>query len=724
MIKLLKNTFTPPPEFKFPITGGRRFLMSWMDSRPWIRYSVQNDSIFCSYCVCFGKENTDSPFVKKGFKNWKKASGVKDNSLDKHMHSGEHQMAEEKALNWLKNCKPGNDIASKITKQVAEEQIRSKKGILSIIDTIIALGQRGVALRGNWDAKQREEDGNFIFFLNWKAETDDYLAQHLKFAQPNAKYTSPQIQNEIISLCEKEIRDRIVQQIPKYWSVMADETQDCSTTEQLSICARFVNKDNEVCEEFLGFVKLTSMDAETVARNILDAIRQWGLNLECLVGQGYDGAAVMSSSINGVQAKIAAEFPNATYVHCRSHVLSLALSSSCKNVAAIRNVFDNVGKMTWFLGGSAKRKEIFFEAAAGNADDAVMELMKASEESNEASTESFSAIERASSAKTVPKFCPTRWTARVTTLSALLAKYRSVVQALEMIADRSKGDAQNDASAHLRLLSDSQFIVALVVAQAVLSFFACVTKTLQAKDCNLSEAYKDVHISKSCVQDNRTNEYWERLWVRIETIAQAVGTTVTKPRTANIQRHRANAGCSSDQTTSNYYKVNVFFPFVDHVVQEIEARFSQQHQGLVLADRLSMAMGIDTSDENEILKYYNKFLTFQEATYFSVEIAKWKKYYENMPFEERPANANSALSACNPQTFPAIHKILTILLTTPVGSVSCERSFSALRRLKLWNRSTMNEERLSGLGMLLIHRGTDYIPEPEVIYHKKQNWRK
>ena len=117
MIKLLTNPFTPPPEFKFPITGGRGFLMPWMDSWPLIRCSVQNDSIFCSYCVCFGKENTDSPFAKKGFNNWKKASGVKDNSLDKHMHSGENQMAEEKALKRLKNCKPGNFIASKISKQ-------------------------------------------------------------------------------------------------------------------------------------------------------------------------------------------------------------------------------------------------------------------------------------------------------------------------------------------------------------------------------------------------------------------------------------------------------------------------------------------------------------------------------------------------------------------------------------------------------------------------------
>ena len=73
-----------------------------MESRPWIRYSVQNDSIFCCYCVCFYKENSDSLFVKTGFNNWKKNSGVKENALDKHMLSAEHQMAEDRALNWLK----------------------------------------------------------------------------------------------------------------------------------------------------------------------------------------------------------------------------------------------------------------------------------------------------------------------------------------------------------------------------------------------------------------------------------------------------------------------------------------------------------------------------------------------------------------------------------------------------------------------------------------------
>ena len=66
--------------------------------------------------------------------------------------------------------------------------------------------------------------------------------------------------------------------------MLANETQDCSDVEPLSICARFVNKSCEVREEFLGFVKLTSLDAETIARNILEGLREWGLNLEYLVG--------------------------------------------------------------------------------------------------------------------------------------------------------------------------------------------------------------------------------------------------------------------------------------------------------------------------------------------------------------------------------------------------------------------------------------------------------
>ena len=117
--------------------------------------------------------------------------------------------------------------------------------------------------------------------------------------------------------------------ILKYWSLMADETQDCSTTEQVSICVRYVNTKGEVCEDFAGYIKLEKMDAQTIADTLLSTIQGWGLDMSNLVAQGYDGASVMSSEKSGVQAKVKEKYPNVTYVHCRFHVLNLAISSGC-----------------------------------------------------------------------------------------------------------------------------------------------------------------------------------------------------------------------------------------------------------------------------------------------------------------------------------------------------------------------------------------------------------
>ena len=60
------------------------------------------------------------------------------------------------------------------------------------------------------------EDGNVAFIVDWKVKYNRDLADHLRFARNDAKCTSPQIQNEIISLCEREIRHSIVSSVPQY----------------------------------------------------------------------------------------------------------------------------------------------------------------------------------------------------------------------------------------------------------------------------------------------------------------------------------------------------------------------------------------------------------------------------------------------------------------------------------------------------------------------------
>ena len=55
------------------------------------------------------------------------------------------------------------------------------------------------------------------------------------------------------------------------------------------------------------------------------------------------------------------------------------------------------------------------------------------------------------------------------------------------------------------------------------------------------------------------------------------------------------------------------------------------------------------------------------------------------------------------EIFPEISRLIQIMLTYPVTSCEGERSFSLLRRLLTWNRSSMTADRLVILGRMAIH---------------------
>lgn len=49
-----------------------------------------------------------------------------------------------------------------------------------------------------------------------------------------------------------------------------------------------------------------------------------------------------------------------------------------------------------------------------------------------------------------------------------------------------------------------------------------------------------------------------------------------------------------------------------------------------------------------------------------------------------------------------LYKLLQIAIGLPISSANCERSFSAMRRVKTWLRATMTQERFSHLALLTI----------------------
>ena len=69
-----------------------------------------------------------------------------------------------------------------------------------------------------------------------------------------------------------------------------------------------------------------------------------------------------------------------------------------------------------------------------------------------------------------------------------------------------------------------------------------------------------------------------------------------------------------------------------------------------------------------------------------------------------PSTAQDALKECDKVAFPNIYRILQLLAVFPVTTSESERTFSALKRLKTYLRSTMTEDRLNGLALMYIHR--------------------
>jgi hypothetical protein len=73
-----------------------------------------------------------------------------------------------------------------------------------------------------------------------------------------------------------------------------------------------------------------------------------GLNLDMMVGQGYDGAAVMSGHLKGVRTLISQQYTMAHFVHCAAHTLNLVLAHSSE-VSMIRNCVGTVKNIITFL---------------------------------------------------------------------------------------------------------------------------------------------------------------------------------------------------------------------------------------------------------------------------------------------------------------------------------------------------------------------------------------
>lgn len=112
--------------------------------------------------------------------------------------------------------------------------------------------QRGTSDSGTINIDDNEpaiNDGNFRVILRMRMKCGDKnLIDHSKSRSLNATYFNPKIRNEIITICSYIIQQKLAEPINNAasLSILADETTDITKQEQMTICVRYVDKNEDV----------------------------------------------------------------------------------------------------------------------------------------------------------------------------------------------------------------------------------------------------------------------------------------------------------------------------------------------------------------------------------------------------------------------------------------------------------------------------------------------
>ena len=157
----------------------RSFQSSWFDKWSWLHYLEDQDIVLCFTCARAHAENklqwssnADFAFVKKGFSNWKDATG----KFGIHTASKCHKEAVLKLVTLPSTTK---DVGESLSAAHQQEKLQRRQNFLKVPSTIRYLVRQGLPLRGHGD----ESDSNFLQLMKLQSEDDKTITTWLKKRQ-------------------------------------------------------------------------------------------------------------------------------------------------------------------------------------------------------------------------------------------------------------------------------------------------------------------------------------------------------------------------------------------------------------------------------------------------------------------------------------------------------------------------------------------------------------
>lgn len=609
----------------------------------------------------------EQAFITEGFSNWRKGP----ERFREHQNSVSHMHA----LAQLDHYNRSHPVCAQLSNQKLENQKSAKECLHAIFTSIRYLAEQGLPLRGHSDG-----NGNFEALLQLRIADvpalDPWLNRY-------CSYTSPAIQNEILSLFGQQLVRSIAASIRNagQFAVIVDGTTDISGKNQESICLRYVDEELHPHEEFIGLYEAPDSTGKTVAACVRDTLIRLDLPIEQLRGQTYDGASNMSGIYNGCQAIIQKEQPLALYVHCAAHCVNLVSQSTCESIPVVRDALGTVQELGALFSASSNLRHSFFVNA--QADDISIRKIK--------------------------PLCPTRWLVRVDAINNLLTQYSQVLASLDEL-----GKLTTNAATRARGLRDKltngDSVLGMEMALLVLRPLEQLNRSLQSKSSTVGGMLQAVSLILTELKSLRSDETFAKLLAKVTGKIQELDVDELKlPRVHRTPARLTGIAKPHIPTTLTDHFRPMFFELTDIAVTNLQQRFTNC-SGLRQYQKLeeTLLKGSVDVETQKLLAPYNE-ITW---SLFSIQMPLFRK--QSFSTLSEAADVMRTMSPETRAIFSEVVTLIKLLIVNPAASAEAERSFSALRRLKTWLRNNMTQERLNNIAICNVHqsllRNIDLVP--------------
>ena len=413
-----------------------------------------------------------------------------------------------------------------------------------------------------------------------------------------------------------------------------------------------------------------------------------GLSLNQCRGQCYDGASNMSGSKRGLAVQIQAKESRAVLTHCYGHALNLAVGDTIKQSKLCRDSMDTAFEISKLIRFSPKRNAAF---------DRIKVEVPADEEGYTMG---------------IRAFCPTRWTMRGDAIASIIENYGVLKQLWdESLETKLEPDIKGRIIGVKAQMSQYQLVFGLLLCKKILLITDNLSKTLQKESLSAGEGQELAKLTLQSLKNMRSTDSFDLFFSLVEKVRHQTGCEEpVLPWKQKAPKHLEVGSSEGFHSASiqEYYR-QLYFEALDLVITGITDHFDQP--GYILYKNLEGLLVKSANNAscddclNEVVSFYRDDFNPTElttqlkllGTHFSGQNSESVTFQDCLQYLQSLSDARRSF-------YSEVCVLVRLILVMPATNAVSERSFSSMKRLKSYLRSTMNQSRLNHVMILHLNK--------------------